>query len=98
MNTNTHPAVAKFRQEGVHEWQSDEGLTDATSIATILDAQVEASLALAHEQRTANLIAYLQLTVTGSRALPISMELPTPDPAAHIARVREAIEERLDLV
>lgn len=56
MSDNTHPAVAKFRQEGVHEWQSEEGLTDATNIAAILDAQVEATLALAYEQRTANLL------------------------------------------
>lgn len=57
MSDNTHPAVAKFRQEGTHEWQSREGDTDATQIAAIIDAQVEATLALAYEQRTANLIA-----------------------------------------
>lgn len=55
--SNTHVATAKFRQEGVHEWQSYEGSTDATNIAEALDAQTEATLALAHEQRTANLIA-----------------------------------------
>jgi hypothetical protein len=60
MSENTHPAVAKFRQEGVHEWQSQEGETDATVLAAILDAQVEATLALAYEQRTANLLAYLK--------------------------------------
>jgi hypothetical protein len=57
MSSNTHIAVAKFRQEGVHEWQSEEGSTDATNIAVALDAQTEATLALAYEQRTANLIA-----------------------------------------
>lgn len=59
--SNTHIAMAKFRQEGVHDWQSDEGMTDATLIATALDAQAEATLALAFEQRTANLIAMQQL-------------------------------------
>ena len=54
---NTHVAMAKFRQEGVHEWQAEEGSTDATNLAATLDAQVEATLALAYEQRTANLIA-----------------------------------------
>lgn len=58
MSDNTHPAVAKFRQEGVHDWQGEEGSTDATQLATILDAQVEATLALAYEQRTANLLAF----------------------------------------
>lgn len=55
--SDTHVAMAKFRQEGVHEWQGEEGSTDATNLAAILDAQVEATLALAYEQRTANLIA-----------------------------------------
>jgi hypothetical protein len=41
--------MTKFRQEGVHEWQAEEGSTDATQLATILDAQVEATLALAYE-------------------------------------------------
>ncbi|UYL88378.1 hypothetical protein SEA_EVEPICKLES_91 [Arthrobacter phage EvePickles] len=54
---NTHVAMAKFRQEGVHEWQAEEGSTDATNLAAALDAQTEATLALAYEQRTANLIA-----------------------------------------
>ena len=57
MTSNTHFATAKFRQEGVHDWQSEEGSTDATNLAAALDAQTEATLALAYEQRTANLIA-----------------------------------------
>lgn len=56
--SNTHIATAKFRQEGVHEWQSEEGITDATNLAAVLDAQTEATLALAYEQRTANLMAF----------------------------------------
>ncbi|MER2142168.1 MAG: hypothetical protein ABS888_00125 [Eubacteriales bacterium] len=51
MKGNGHVAKAKFMQEGVHEWQSGEGLTDATGIATALDALTEATLAVAHEQR-----------------------------------------------
>jgi hypothetical protein len=61
MRSNTHVATAKFRQEGVHEWQSEEGSTDATNLAAALDAQTEATLAIAYEQRTANLIALQQL-------------------------------------
>lgn len=55
--SNTHIAVAKFRQEGVRDWQSEEGSTEATNIAAALDAQTEATLALVYEQRTANLIS-----------------------------------------
>jgi len=66
MSDNTHVAAAKFRQEGVHEWQSSEGYTDATNLATALDAQTEATLALAYEQRTANLIALFGEGFAGS--------------------------------
>lgn len=54
---NDFLAVAKFRLEGVHDQQCDEGLTDAAMLAAAIDAQVQATLALAYEQRTANLIA-----------------------------------------
>lgn len=57
LSGNNHAAVSKFRTEGVHEWQSAEGQTEATEVAAALDANTEATLALAHEQRTANLIA-----------------------------------------
>lgn len=56
---NDFLAVAKFRLEGVHDQQGDEGLTDAAMLAAAIDAQVQATLALAYEQRTANLIAFL---------------------------------------
>lgn len=54
--SNPHISTAQFRLEGVHLWQGDTGSTDATEIAAALDAQAEATLALAYEQRTANLI------------------------------------------
>lgn len=41
----------------VEDWMTDEGVTDATMLATVIDRQAEATLALAFEQRTANLIA-----------------------------------------
>lgn len=59
--SNTHVATAKFRQEGVHEQQGYEGATDATMLAAVIDAQVEATLAVAYEQRTANLISLMSL-------------------------------------
>ena len=58
LSGNDHAAVSKFRTEGVHEWQEREGETDATCIAMAIDANTEATLALAFEQRTANLIAF----------------------------------------
>lgn len=66
MQGNDYVSMAKFRLEGVHEQQSDEGMTDATLIATALDAQIHATLALAYEQRTANLIAWNSLCGTHS--------------------------------
>ena len=44
--------------DSVHDWQGDEGMTDATELAAVLDANVNASLAVAYEARTANLIAF----------------------------------------
>ena len=90
MTSNTHFATAKFRQEGVHDWQSEEGSTDATNLAAALDAQAEATLALAYEQRTANMIAALQVVrYEGAKEI-----LPTSDHAW--ATVKE-INERLGL-
>lgn len=53
---NDHAAVSKFRTEGLHDFQSGEGMTDATHITTAIDANTEATLALAFEQRTRALI------------------------------------------
>ena len=61
MPGNDHVAVAKFRLEGVHEQQEGEGMTDATMIAAALDAQTQATLALAFEQRTLALIEYAKV-------------------------------------
>lgn len=63
---NGYVAVSKFRTEGLHEWQGDEGMTDATHITTAIDANTQATLALAFEQRTAILIAWMSLGVNAS--------------------------------
>ena len=55
--SNPHEIDIDILLAGVHDWQSDEGLTDATSIAAVIEAHIEATLAIAYEQRTANLIA-----------------------------------------
>lgn len=52
-----HAAAARRHVEWAHEWQGDEGSTDATNIATVLLAQTHATLALVEQQRIANLIA-----------------------------------------
>lgn len=68
LSGNDHAAVSKFRTEGVHEWQGREGETDATCIAMAIDANTEATLALAFEQRTANLIATADLHASLGRS------------------------------
>lgn len=83
MSSNTHVATAKFRQEGVHDFQSEEGLTEATVLMAAVDAQTEATLALAFEQRTANLIAMQQLWLA--------------EGAGPSSKVGDEIAERLDL-
>jgi hypothetical protein len=66
MSTNPHLDNAEDRLAGVHEWQEEEGSTDATNIAAAIDGLAEAVLALAWEQgrcadeaRTANMLALL---------------------------------------
>lgn len=54
---NPHAKDAEPPTDAVHDWMGDEGQTDATMLAAILDAHTQATLAVAYEQRTANLIA-----------------------------------------
>lgn len=57
--SNQHTKESELRLSGVHDWQAEEGATDATLLAMSLDAQTQATLAVAYEARTANLIAAL---------------------------------------
>ena len=58
MPGNPHAKDSEVLTEMIGEnWIAHEGMTDATGIATMIQANTEATLALAHEQRTANLIA-----------------------------------------
>lgn len=88
LESNTHFSRAKFHMEGVHEWQSHEGTTDATLICTALDALMESNLAVAYEQRTANL-----LTLLGQLQ---DLEL-TDEGKARANKLADAVDERLDL-
>lgn len=63
-----HAETARGLLDSVHDWQGQEGQTDATMIAVALEAQTVATFALeaqtarlADEARTANLIAFVQL-------------------------------------
>lgn len=53
---NKYFSTALQRLDGINDWQSREGETDATAIAAALDAQAQATLASVQEQRTANLL------------------------------------------
>ena len=52
-----HYAEARRRLRGLNEYQEAEGLNDFTILSVALEAQVEATLALAEQQRIGNLIA-----------------------------------------
>lgn len=88
-DSNTHFAKAKFMQEGVHDWQSEQGETDETMICTAIDALVESNLAVAYEQRTANL-----LTLTGQFAGDTGL---SEGERKQVMQLQAAILERLDL-
>lgn len=64
-----HAGAARARLGWVEEWQSRESDSDATQIANVLAAQVHATLALADEQRTANLIAWLAFQMSTKRGI-----------------------------
>lgn len=69
MPGNEHAANSKFLTEGLHAWQGAEGETDATCIAAALDAQTQATLALAYEQRTQTLLAAATATFADGSAM-----------------------------
>jgi len=47
--------------DAVHDWQSEEGTTEASMLTVVLEAHVLATVELARQARVANLIAYKQL-------------------------------------
>lgn len=66
-----HYAEARRRLRGLNEYQEAEGLNDFTILSVALEAQVHATLALAEQQRIANLIMLAEsgrTTVNGARA------------------------------
>lgn len=93
MPGNDYASVVKFRLEGVHDWQSEEGATDATNLAAALDAQATATLALAYEQRTANLIALYNMTESNCEGLSTT----APMSRANWDAAAKQIKERLGL-
>lgn len=58
MNENHHALAAGSILSGDKAWTVGWETADAQHIASHIEASVEATLALAYEQRTANLIAF----------------------------------------
>lgn len=57
---NPHAHYAESHADTLEDWMGSDGVTDATMIAVALDAQTQATLAVAYEQRTVALLAYSQ--------------------------------------
>lgn len=53
-----HVSEARKHIDWVHDWQSQAGDMEETNLANALIAQAEATLAVAEQQRIANLIAW----------------------------------------
>jgi hypothetical protein len=53
-----HIGKALRNVEGLHDYQSEEGISDESMLTVAIEAQVHATLALAEQQRIANLIAF----------------------------------------
>lgn len=60
-----HAARAVIERDALNDVLSDEGITDASIVATAILVQVHATLALAEQQRIANLIAYVNKWTDG---------------------------------
>jgi hypothetical protein len=80
----------------LNDWYAEQGITDATMIATALNAHACAVLMQAHEQKrtadaleTANLIAYLRTAYQGGLAYRPSAEV--------LKSVQADVETRLGL-
>ena len=54
---NPNVPITQRIREGVHEWQTHEGVTDATLLAAALEANTQAQLAIVYELETQNLLA-----------------------------------------
>jgi hypothetical protein len=63
----TNKKEAERSLEALHDWQSEEGQTDASMITVALEASTNATLYLAEQQRIANLIAASALVPAGSK-------------------------------
>lgn len=90
---NDHAAVSKFRTEGLHDFQSREGMTDATHITTAIDANTEATLALAFEQRTATLVSLHQYAA--DKLIDGHVHGDEEEYAAHLEMLRDEINLRI---
>ena len=61
MNAADYKAEAELALDSLHRWLSIEGQSDATAITLGIEAQADATLYLAENQRIANLLAYQAL-------------------------------------
>jgi len=84
MSENHHALAAGSILSGDKAWTVGWETADAQHIAAHIEASVEATLALAYEQRTANLIAFYE-------------SVPMPRLGSDTQKLREQIMERLDL-
>lgn len=83
----------RYLQEGAEEFCHREASPDAKVNAVALEAQTEATLALAYEQRTANLIALLNLGYEAITAITDLAKMEHTD----WQKVAVAIHKRLGL-
>ena len=61
MNAADYRAKAEHNIEGMHDWQDEQGQTDATMLTLAIEAQAHATMHLANQQHIANLLAYQAL-------------------------------------
>lgn len=94
----SHYAEANRLIDELHDWQSREGETDTAMLTVALEAQAQAALALAEQQRIANLIALTHVDSTKAveqadyalytrTSTPGGIELPLRPEIVHALRI-----------
>jgi len=70
-----HTAEAIRNIDGLHDYQSEEGMTDESMLTVAVEAQAHATLALVEQQRIANLLTVRErLVKLGTTAAYLRLE------------------------
>lgn len=95
--TSEHVREAQKHIDEIHECQSLEGATDATLLASGFVAVAESNLAIAEQQRVANLIALGQYRIEPDKMSHHRTVIYAPPESEYDITLRDDIREALGI-